>query len=86
MTRAEIETELAAFIANEILNSKTTELDAETPLLEWGIIDSMSMINVLGFIEQRFGVDVPPQDLTAENFHNLASISTLLLSLHGPSV
>lgn len=81
MTGEEIERELMAFIVNELLDGKQAGIDSETPLLEWGVIDSMSMANLLAFIETRFGVEVPPKDLTAQHFKSLKTISALVLSL-----
>jgi acyl carrier protein len=81
MTRGEIEDELKSFIVREFLDGKAAGLDADTPLLEWGVIDSMVMANMLAFIETRFGIEVPPGELTAQNFQSLTAISTLLLSL-----
>jgi acyl carrier protein len=85
MTRDEVEGELKAFIVREFLDGNAKGIDSETPLLEWGVIDSMVMANVLAFIERRFGIEVPPHFITAQHFQSLSTISTMLLSYRRPS-
>lgn len=44
------------------------------PLIATGIVDSMSMLDVVGFIESEFNIRVEDEDLTAENFQSISSI------------
>lgn len=83
MTPNEIEAELNAYIVREVLDGKTDGLESDTPLLEGGIIDSMVMANMLAFIESRFGIDVPPAEVTPLHFESLRAIAALVASLSG---
>jgi acyl carrier protein len=56
-------------------------LDRRTPLLEWGVIDSFALTDVLAFVEEEFEVVVPPSEMTPENLHDLETIGTLLARL-----
>ena len=62
---AYIESELAA-------KMKVSENDR---LLEEGIIDSMGMMKLVRFIEMKFQLQVPFEDMTLENFRTVKSIS-----------
>lgn len=68
-------------IAKELLHGDPRGLDDETPLLEWGIIDSLSMINLLVFIDEQFGIRVPDDAVTPEHFRDLRSLVALLTTL-----
>jgi acyl carrier protein len=53
-------------------------LDRRTPLLEWGVIDSFALTDVLAFVEEEFEVVVPPSEMTPENLRDLETIGALL--------
>lgn len=49
----------------------------ETPLYE-GIVDSLALINLVGFLEKRFGILIEDADLSSENFQTVAAIERLV--------
>ena len=59
------------------------ELEPDTPLLEWGVLDSLALADLLEFIEERFGVRVPTSEVTPEAFGTPASIGALVETLSG---
>jgi acyl carrier protein len=66
------------FIATE-LNAEHREPIADSePLIEQGIIDSLGIICLLGFIEERFSVKIDGDELIPENFASIAAISSLV--------
>ena len=58
-----------------------SDLRPETPLLEWGVIDSFALTDVLEFIEDEFEVTVPADDITLENLRDLEAIGALVARL-----
>jgi pimeloyl-ACP methyl ester carboxylesterase/acyl carrier protein len=69
---------LRDFVVDELLDGDPQGLDAQTPLLEWGVIDSLAMVQLLAFIEDRIGVRVPDEQVKPEHFQNLAALCELL--------
>jgi pimeloyl-ACP methyl ester carboxylesterase len=69
---------LRGFVVDELLDGNDEGLDAKTPLLQWGVIDSLAMVTLLAFIEERLGVHVPDEEVRPEHFQNLATLSELL--------
>ena len=57
----------ANFIAREFLNGKDEGLDATTPLIEWGVIDSIAIVSLRDFVSTRFGVEIPHSELKPSN-------------------
>lgn len=51
-----------------------------------GTLDSLSVLNVVGFMEPEFSIELTPSDLTDENFENIASIARLVERLGAPSL
>src|ERR1051326_2032425 len=78
---SEILSELKNFIANQLLDGQDSGLDAATPLLEWGVLDSLTMISLLTFTEERFEIQVPDEEVRPENFENLQALTNMLTGL-----
>ena len=74
---------LRSYVSERILQDSTVTIEPETPLLEWGILNSVSTVQLIGFIRERFQVDVPPEEVVGSNFKDLRSISQLLAQLDG---
>jgi len=83
---SQVEDAITAFIKDEILYGREeTPLDADTSLLEEGLIDSMDLQRLVAFLEEQFGVSVPDDLLMPENFETIRSIGALVSGLHGGS-
>ncbi len=81
MKQSEVMASLKGYISREILDGKDIGLDDSTPLLEWGIINSMEIARLVSFIQDRFGVEVPSDKITIEYFKDLTAITNLVLEL-----
>jgi len=57
------------------------ELTAETPLLDWGVLDSLNTAILLTFIRDDLGVAVPPVSINGRNFASVQSIATLIADI-----
>jgi acyl carrier protein len=53
-------------------------LDDDEQLVESGIIDSLGVMSLLSFLEERFSIQIPSEDLVPENFATVATITTLV--------
>lgn len=86
MDRKDVETQLMKYIVEERLDGDASGVDASTPLLAWGLLDSLSVVELLAFIEDRFAVAVPPELVTASNLETLAAISNLVVEISADQV
>jgi acyl carrier protein len=74
---------LRSYIGERIIQDSNVALEPDTPLLEWGILTSISTVRLIGFIREEFQIDVPPEDVLGSNFKDLRSICQLLIQLDG---
>lgn len=58
--------------------SPGTTIDADTPLIELGVLDSASMVNVLLELESRLGVAIGPGDLSFDHFQDCRLLAETL--------
>jgi acyl carrier protein len=71
--------ELQAFIVRELLQgSDLASLDADTDLLGAGIVDSHGIVEIVAFLEERYGIAISDDDLTPERFATIASIEAFV--------
>lgn len=71
-----VEATLVAYIRNECLSRNTTiDLAYTTNLFDAGIVDSAGLISFIAFIEKKFGLNIPDEDLLPENFVSITSIA-----------
>jgi acyl carrier protein len=70
---------LINYIKREFLrDDPSTELDAETDLLLSGLLDSLGVMRLVGFIEKQFAISVPPQDVTIDHFMNVRTVAAYI--------
>ena len=69
----EIREELTAFLCGNIL-AKGVEFDENVRLSSVGI-DSLSLVEILLFIERRFGVSLPDSHLTRSNLETVSALA-----------
>jgi acyl carrier protein len=48
------------------------------PIVESGLVDSLGLFKVIAFIEEKFGLEIAPEDIVLENFVNIGAIAALV--------
>jgi acyl carrier protein len=81
MQRTEVLQPVKDYIAQQALDGRDVGLDETTPLLEWGVINSLEIVRLLSFIQKQFNIAVPNEKIIADHFTNLTSITDLVLEL-----
>jgi acyl carrier protein len=63
------------FILSELSQGRgITDIDPGDNLLAKGIVDSHGVMELVAFLEERYGISVRDEDLTPENFESVARI------------
>jgi len=58
-------------------------VDAETPLISTGIIDSFDIAVLLSAIESRYGVEIRPEQIDVELFDTPSQMLALVKAIGG---
>jgi acyl carrier protein len=76
---------LLQYVRDDLLGDSADEpvhdLKSNSPILEWGVLDSMNTARLLAFLREEFNVAVPPVNITGRHFKDLDSVADLVLSL-----
>jgi acyl carrier protein len=74
-----VESVVNDYISSEIVQDRTMlPLSNETSLLETGILDSLGLLQLVVFLEERFKITVGEADLLPENFDTINAICAYL--------
>lgn len=70
---------LIGYIHERLLNGNTeVTVSPDADLLSSGLVDSIGMMQLIGFIEEEFDIKVPPEDMVIENFLTIDAISSYI--------
>ena len=76
---ASVADEIREHIAAEFMDGNPAgRLLDDTRLIDEEIIDSLGIFLLVTFIQERFGVEVGPEEVTLENFESVAAIAQLV--------
>jgi acyl carrier protein len=84
MELVKIHSEVREFITNNFLYGNDSGLTDVDSLVDGGVIDSTGVLELVGFLQERFGLDIKDNEIVPSNLdsiNNLVSfISTKLRS------
>ena len=77
----EIRGDILEFLKTQgFLNEKISLQDNDS-LSETGVIDSITLLQLVDFIEIKYKIEIPVEMITPENFDTLAGISQSVMKL-----
>jgi acyl carrier protein len=84
VTEADIVDETRRYISENFLYARPDRVVAEDEhLMERGIVDSMGMMELIDFLEERFGVQPADEEITEQNFATLRRIAAFVARKRG---
>ena len=66
------------FLASNFYIAEAKSLSTTASLLDQGIVDSTGVLEVIGFIEETFGVTVEDSELLPENLDSIQGIAQFI--------
>ena len=80
LDRNEMQTTLTGFIVDDLVNSSdVATIGPDEDLLEDSIVDSLGIMRLISFIEQKYEFSVPSEDVVIENFLTINTIVDYLM-------
>ena len=66
------------YIVENFLFGEDGNLKEETSFLESGIVDSTGILELVSFLEEKFGISVADEELIPENLDSIANVVAYL--------
>jgi len=80
MNTEEMKTNLAEYLAKDILRQPGRTIRPDEALLTSGLIDSFHLVDLALFVEDNFGVHIDDSELNASTFDSLDGLIALIES------
>lgn len=85
VSHSEVRDATAAYILDELApTTDADELTGSTNLIEEELLDSLGIFAIVAFLEERFGVEIDPEDVTIDNFETIDAICELVARRRSP--
>ncbi|MGI9077244.1 MAG: acyl carrier protein [Gemmatimonadaceae bacterium] len=69
------------FILKEFLPGvNQSELTNETPLIQGAILDSLATVQLVAFLEERYGIEIEAHEASIDHLNTLSDIAALVQS------
>jgi acyl carrier protein len=59
---------------------RTARISDDLPFFERGVIDSLQIVEIIGFLEDDLDLEVEGEDLTPQNFGSIAGLARFLVA------
>ena len=71
----DIEQPIIEYISGVVAETGGAPVVQDTLLLEAGVLDSINLVRLVQFLEERYGISIPEGDMGAELFESPATVS-----------
>jgi len=75
-----IKEEIREYIKKSIIKDESSVIQNDTPLISGGIIDSISTLKMVDFIEKKYSIEFQPHEVDRENLNSVDLIAQFILS------
>jgi acyl carrier protein len=79
MTNDEIKSHVHEFIQKNFLFDAKRVVGEDESLLGSGIVDSTGVLELVGFLEEKFNTKFKDEELIGENFDSIAKIASFII-------
>jgi len=76
MQKSDIEGEVNTFVTTNFLAGRSLDLQPGDSLLDMGVIDSTGVLELVGYLEERFGIKVEDEEMIPDNLESITNIAS----------
>jgi len=73
-----VKRDIRDYINGDLLLGDDLVIDDDENLLVTGILDSLALMRLVAHLEDTYDIEIPPSDITLENFASLAAMAGYL--------
>lgn len=67
----------------QLLSTENPEIDftASDELVDDGVLDSLTIVSLIGTISMEYGIDIPYEEIIPENFNSIDAMAAMIRRL-----
>jgi acyl carrier protein len=73
-----IEEIVTDYITRELMAGKKAKIGPEDSLIGAGVIDSLTLLQLITFLEEKFGVTISDNEMARENIESIRAIANFI--------
>lgn len=69
----------------QLLSTENPEIDftVSNELVDDGILDSLTIVSLIGTLSMEYGIDIPYEEIVPENFNSIDAMAAMVERLRG---
>ena len=75
MTSEEVRARIRSYVISHFHLTRIRDLGDEDSLLDAQLIDSLGILELVGYLEETFAIEVTDDDLSPENFDSIGALA-----------
>jgi acyl carrier protein len=75
MHKPDIESEVNTFVVTSFLAGRSLDLQPDDSLLDMGVIDSTGVLELVSYLEERFGIKVEDEEMIPDNLESIRNVA-----------
>ena len=83
MTQDDVQAKILEFVRQQFPAARKRGITETDSLLQQGVIDSMGILEIVTFLEQRFSIQLTDDEMLADHFESVRSMADLVRSKMG---
>lgn len=77
---SEVEHSIATFLSSRMPSDRASALHAETPLLTTGAVDSISVVELMLYLDQLYAIELSDEDFDEKYFATIRTLASFVES------
>jgi len=73
-----VEETIEQFVVHDILRGKREGIGVDESLISAGLLDSLTLLQLIAFVEDEYSLSIADEEMVAENFETIRSIKMLI--------
>jgi len=73
-----IESTIERYIIDSLLKGKKKQIDPDESLISTGVLDSLTLLQLISFIEEQFNFKVDDNEMVPEYFQSIKNIKSFI--------
>ena len=75
MTREDVQARIRSYLLSHFPLIRSRQLGDDDSLLDARLIDSLGILELVGYLEETFAIQLTDDELTAENFDSIGALA-----------
>lgn len=78
--------QIVSYVNRRFVRASGEPIGPDESLLDSGLVDSIGIVEIVGFLESEFGISVPDEEIVPDNFETITQIADFVRRQRGDAL